>query len=332
MRGLWRTAAAGALSLALLSVGSTAGQAADKVVVIVKATTSEFWQTVLMGARQASAAIGVDMEELGPPAETDLDKQVAIFEQAISQKPSAIVIAPLNIDALVAPIEQATAAGIPVIVIDSGVNTTKYASYLTTDNVEGGRKGARQLASCIEARTGKAAGEVGILTALAGNESQMSRDAGFTEVITAEFPDIKIVDNRIANNDVAKAMSQTTDMRTAFPNLVGIFADNAQVGTGAGAALDEQGLAEEVCLVAFDADAEELNLLKKGVINGLILQDPFMMGYGGVLSAVVAAKGGRLAPRVDTGVHVITLENMADPYFAGLLDPNTRTVTPYIGP
>jgi ribose transport system substrate-binding protein len=303
----------------------------NKVVVIVKATTSEFWQTAFMGARAASKELGVPIEELGPTAETQVAEEVALVENSITKKPSAIVVAPTNFEALAEPIEKATTAGIPVIIIDSGAKTDKYASFVTTNNIEGGKKAAIALADCIKQRTGKASGKVAYLTAIAGNESQISRDKGFVDEIKKSYPDIQIVDNRIGNNDIAKGLSNTLDILSRFPDLVGIFADNAQMGVGAGAALDERNLGSKVALVAYDADEAEIKLLKKDVIYAVIIQDPYMMGYAGVWYGLAASKGVRVPKLVDTGVGVITKANMEEPNYKGLLQPKERKLTPFLG-
>jgi len=333
MKRFVRFFAGAAASVALC--GPFSGYGADfsntKIVIIVKATTSEFWQTAFLGARAASKELGVQIEELGPPAETALAEEVTLVENSITKKPAAIVVAPTNFEALVAPVEKATAAGIPVIVIDSGVKTDKYASFVTTNNVEGGKKAAIALANIIKERTGKAAGKVAYLTAIAGNESQISRDKGFVEEIKKSYPDLQIVDNRVGNNDIAKGLSNTLDILSRFPDLVGLFADNAQMGVGAGAALDERNLGSKVSLVAYDADEAEIKLLKKDVIYAVIIQDPFMMGYAGVWYGLAASKGVRVPRLVDTGVGVITKANMDEPNYKGLLEPKERKLTAFLG-
>src|SRR6266446_2434860 len=170
MKPIVRLLAGAAMSISLCGPLTSYGADFSNSKVIVKATTSEFWQTAFMGARAASKELGVPIEELGPTAETQVAEEVALVENSITKKPAAIVVAPTNFEALAAPIEKATAAGIPVIVIDSGVKTDKYASYLTTNNIEGGKKAAIALAECIKQRTGKAAGKVAYLTAIDGNE------------------------------------------------------------------------------------------------------------------------------------------------------------------
>jgi ribose transport system substrate-binding protein len=310
-------------------IGMPAVHAQDSIAVIVKATTSEYWQWVFKGAEAAGKQLGVKIDELGTPKD-DAAGQISVLESAAGAKPSAIVISPTIFEALGDPIAAVTNGGIPVIVIDSGAKTDKYASFLTTNNEAGGKAAADALATCIKERTGKAAGKVGYLTAMAGHESLDSRDKGFVEGMKA-YPDIKVVGNRVANNEEAEGMSLTADMLTKNADLAGIFADNAQMGTGAGASIAEQKLGSKFCLVAFDSDSGEVEHLKDGSIYGLIIQDPYMMGYGGVWYGYAAAHGARLPKNVDTGVGTVTKANMDDPKLAGLLDVTKRVLGPFTG-
>jgi ribose transport system substrate-binding protein len=314
---------------ALALIGSSNAYAQDTIVVIVKATTSEYWQWVFKGAEAAGKQLGVKVDELGTPKD-DAAGQISVLESAVAAKPSAIVIAPTIFEALGDPVAAVTKAGIPVIVIDSGAKTDKYASFLTTNNEAGGKAAADAVAACIKERTGKAAGKVGYLTAMAGHESLDSRDKGFVDGMKA-YPDIKVVGNRVANNEEAEGMSLTADMLTKNSDLVGLFADNAQMGTGAGASVAEQKIGSKFCLVAFDSDSGEVEHLKDGSIYGLVIQDPFMMGFGGVWYGYAAAHGARLPKNVDTGVGTVTKANMGEPMFAGLLDVKKRTLSPYTG-
>ena len=309
--------------------GLGAAQAEDTVAVIVKATTSEYWQWVFKGAEDAGKMLGVKIDKLGTPKD-DAAGQIAVLESATAAKPAAIVISPTIFEALGDPIGAVTDAGIPVIMIDSGAKTSKYASFLTTNNEAGGKAAADALAACIKARTGKAAGKVGYLTAMAGHELLDSRDKGFVEGMKA-YPDITVVGNRVANNEEAQGMSLTADMVTKDPDLAGLFADNAQMGTGAGGSVAEQKIGDKFCLVAFDSDAGELEHLKDGSIYALVIQDPYMMGFAGVWYGYAAAHGVRLPKDVDTGVGVVTMANMDDPKFAGLLDVTKRKLGAFTG-
>jgi len=319
-----------AASLAAFSmIGMNNAKAEDTIAVIVKATTSEYWQWVFKGAEDAGKQLGIKVDKLGTPKD-DAAGQIAVLESAAGSKPAAIVISPTIFEALGDPIAAVTDSGVPVIVIDSGAKTDKYASFLTTNNEAGGKAAADAMAACIKERTGKAAGKVGYITAMAGHESLDSRDKGFVEGVKA-YPDLKLVGNRVANNEEAEGMSLTADMITKDPDLVGIFADNAQMGTGAGASISEQKLGSKLCLVAFDSDAGEVEHLKDGSIYALIIQDPYMMGFGGVWYGYAAAHGARLPKDVDTGVGTVTKANMDDPKLAGLLDVTKRKLSPFVG-
>jgi ribose transport system substrate-binding protein len=319
-----------AASLAVSALmGQNAAHAEDTVAVIVKATTSEYWQWVFKGAEDAGKKLGVKIEKLGTPKD-DAAGQIGVLETAVASKPAAVVISPTIFEALGDPIAAVTDAGIPVIVIDSGAKTDKYASFLTTNNEAGGRAAAEALAACLMERTGKVAGKVGYLTAMAGHESLDSRDRGFLEGMKA-YPDVTVVGNRVANNEEAQGMSLTADMLTKDPDLVGLFADNAQMGTGAGASISEQKLGDKFCLVAFDSDAGELEHLKNGSIYALVIQDPYMMGFAGVWYGYAAAHGVRLPKDVDTGVGTVTKATMDDPNLVGLLDVTKRQLSPFVG-
>jgi ribose transport system substrate-binding protein len=324
----WKYTLAASLVVAA-GIAASAAQAEDRVAVIVKATTSEYWQWVFKGAEDAGKQLGVKIDKLGTPKD-DAAGQIAVLESAAGSKPAAVVISPTIFEALGDPIAKVTDAGIPVIVIDSGAKTDKYASFLTTNNEAGGKAAANALATCVKERTGKAAGKVGYLTAMAGHESLDSRDKGFLDGMKA-YPEIKMVGNRVANNEEAEGMNLTADMLTKDPDLVGLFADNAQMGTGAGASISEQKRGSKFCLVAFDSDAGELEHLNDGSIYALIIQDPYMMGFAGVWYGYAAAHGVRLPKSVDTGVGTVTKANMNDPKLAGLLDVSKRKVGAFLG-
>ncbi len=331
MRTAGLTAAALGVGLLLIGVPAHAAEfGSARIVVIVKATTSQFWATVFDGADAAAKALGVQVSKLGATAETDVAGEVSIMENAISSKPTAIVVAATNAAALAHPIEQATAAGIPVIVIDSNANTNRYVTFLATNNETGGEKAADELAACVKTRTGKAAGDVAYLTALAGAQSLNDRDKGFVERLK-QYPDLRIVEHRTGNNDPARALSDAEDVLTRHPDLVGMFADNEVEGDGAGVAITEKSLGTKLCAIAFDTSDQEVGFVRKGALDGLIVQNPFMMGYAGVWYGLAASRGVVFPHYVDSGVNVVTKANIDSPAMAGLLDPKKYQLTPFVG-
>ena len=150
-------------------VHSAPASAADVTIpIIVKDTTSFYWQIVLAGARKAGKDLGVNVPELGAQAETDVNGQISILENAVASNPAAIVIAPTESKALGKPIDEA-AAKVKVIGIDSGADSKAFTSFLTTDNVQGGRVAADGLAAAIgEANGGKIEGNVALITGTSG--------------------------------------------------------------------------------------------------------------------------------------------------------------------
>jgi len=321
---LGRRAALKLSSLALVAglLGSTAVTAQDVTIpIIVKDTTSFYWQIVLAGARAAGEELGINVPELGAQAETDINGQISILENAVSSNPAAIVIAPTERSALGAPITEA-AASVPIIGIDSSADSEAFTSFLTTDNVQGGRIAADGLAAAIEAATGAIEGEVALITSVPNAGSLEERRQGFMEQLAAEYPGLTLVADRYADGQAATGLNITTDLLTANPNLVGIFASNLIMAQGAGQALAENSAADRVALIGFDSDERLVSFLSDGTIDGLVVQDPYRMGYDGVMTAFAAANGETVEAFVDTGANLITSANMNDERSQQLLNPS----------
>jgi len=281
-----------------------------RIVFIVKATDSDFWQVVLSGARSAEKELGVTVVYQAPTSEADIDKQIAILENAIATKPDAIVIAPSTIDSLVTGIEEATEQGIKVIVIDSRANTDKYVSFIATDNYNGGKAAADMLAQMIKKRYGKCEGKVAIENVFAGISTATERERGFRDRLKETYPDLKVVGTRYNNNDVARAIADAEDFLTAHPDLVGFFCINNHCGDGVARAIEMRHLEDDVAAVAFDADPQEIEALKSGALDALLVQDPFGMGYLGISYAVRSIHGELLPKYIPTKLGIITRDNL----------------------
>jgi len=291
---------------------------AQTIPVIVKDTTSQYWQIVLAGARQAGKELHIKVPELGAQSEADIAGQVTALENASSESPAAIVIAPTQFSALGAPI-TAAAADTKIIGIDSNADTKSFTSFLSTNNVTGGGVAADALAAAIKAKTGKDEGDIALITALPGVGSLDQRAAGFKAEL-AKYPGLKLITNRIADGQPTTGLNIMTDLITAHPNLVGVFASNLPMIQGASQALAESGN-KKISLVGFDSDKTLVSSLQQGVISALIVQDPYKMGYEGVEIAFKASKGEAVPVQIDTGVTAITATNMNDPKSQALLNP-----------
>lgn len=290
-------------AMMMLAAGNAIA-AGEKMYFIVKATESDFWQIVIDGGRTAAEELGVEFISQAAPTEADVARQVAIIETAIGDKPAAIVLAPTVEDALVPGIEKATEAGIPVILIDSQASTDKYVSFLASDNVAIGKLAADKMAEALTARTGKAAGKVAGVTFMSGVGSLERRKQGFMEQIK-NYPEIEVVDFQDAQGKQGQTLAVVQNLLTAYPDLAGIYANNQYTGDETIRALDMAGK-KDLATVVVDAGPLEVEGLKTGLTDFMIVQQPWKMGYMGIEFALKAVKGETLEKFIDTGVVAIS--------------------------
>ncbi len=284
-----------------------------EIAVIPKGLTHQFWVSVKNGAEAAAAELDAQIVWQGPPRETEIEQQISIVQDMITRGVDAIVLAACDANALTGVVEQADRAGIPVVMVDSDVNSDIPKSLVATDNIEGGAIAVRVLAQLLDGE-----GDVGLLPFVPGAATSELREQGFREELPT-FPGLRLAAANYSQSDAAIGMNVTSDMLTAYPDIVGIFAANEPGAIGAAQALRTAGKVGEVKLVAFDASAEQLTALQDGVVQALLVQDPFKMGYEAVRVAVDALHGEEVPKRIDTGVTVITLENLDDPDVQALL-------------
>jgi len=328
-KGRWRSILAASFASAIL-VGCGAGPASEqgragdatlRIAVIPKGTTHEFWKAVHAGAARAARELdGVEIVYRGPEREDNREQQVALVQNFISSGVNAIVLAPLDVQALLQPVRMAGRAGIPVVVIDSGLAGevgTDYVSYIATDNLEGGRMAGQQMASLLGG-----AGRVLLLRHQEGSESTMNRERGFTEAL-AQHPGIELVDpKRYSGATSATAQAAAESLLVTHGDVDGVFCANESSTFGMLLALRGRGLAGSIRFIGFDASVPLVEALRVGELHGLVLQNPMSMGYLGVTTAVAHLRGEPIERLVDTGVTLVTRDNMDDPVIAELLSPD----------
>src|SRR6201982_1262983 len=270
-----------AISIAGVVQTVSAADAYKTFPIIVKDTTSNYWQIVLAGARKAGKDLNVNVPELGAQSESDINGQISILENAVSGNPAAIVIAPTQFAALGKPVDEA-AKKVKIIGIDSAADSKAFTSFLTTDNVQGGRVAADGLAAAIAAKYGKPEGQVALITSIPGVGSLEQRKQGFQEQLGAKSHGLKLVDEKYGDGQATSGLNIMTDLITANPDLRGVFASNLIMAQGAGQAIAENKAADKIKLVGFDNDDKLVGFLKDGTIAALVVQDPYRMGYDGV--------------------------------------------------
>ncbi len=316
------TALAGAAVLATMTPAPSFAQEVT-IPIIVKDTTSFYWQIVLAGARQAGKDLGVKVPELGAQSEADINGQITILENAVAGAPAAVVISPTEFKALGKPIDEA-AKSVPIIGIDSSADSKAFTSFLTTDNVQGGRIAAEGLAAAIKAATGKDEGDIAIITSLPGVGSLDQRREVFLDEVKTKYPGLKVVADKYADGQATTGLNIMTDLITANPDLVGVFASNLIMAQGVGQAIAENKLGDKIKVIGFDSDEKTVGFLKEGVLAGLVVQDHYRMGYDGVKTALAVSKGEKVETFVDTGANLVTKDNMADPKIDALLNPKVN--------
>lgn len=314
------------LCLALTLLVSIAARGADKplvIAVIPKGTTNEFWKAVNAGAfkaRDELRARGTPVEIIwkGPLKEDDREQQIQVVENFVSRRVSGIVLAPLDSRALVQPVTAAGQAKIPVVIMDSGLNSDRYASFVATDNLKGGVMAGEHLARLLGGK-----GNVILLRYQVGSASTEEREAGFLDALK-KHPEIKIISsNQHAGPTRETAYQASQNLLNRYGREVnGVFCP-AELPSGAMAmALRDIGRAGgRVKMVGFDAGSKSIEDLKNGDIQGLVVQDPLGIGYESVLTMVKHLQGGKVERRIGTRVALITKENMEQQEMKELLYP-----------
>lgn len=306
--------------------GGAAASTGQRVDVIIRATDSAYWQTLLAGAESASSDFGVDVATFGPTSETDIAGQVQLVENSVSRGVDAIVIAPSSSEALNTSIDAARAAGIKVITADTKV-TTEIEGHIGTNNKLAGTQAGQRMCQLLT-DAGKTEGKVLVESPVAGIEANQDRDAGFRAGLAEQCPQIDSSLQSYNSNDIGTAASQVNDAISANPDLVGVFADNNSSGVGAATAIKDNDAADRIPVVAFDSDPAENAALAAGTIDALVVQNPYFLGYQGVVEAVMATQGGIPPAVLDPGVTTADRDNMNNPEVKSLLEPPTAEVGP----
>lgn len=249
-----------------------------RIALVVKGTDTEFWQAVYAGAQAAAAEDGFTVTLYGPRVEKDYTEQIGIMEQVVSSQPDAIMLAASDYQMMAQPVQDAIDAGIPVIMVDSDVQNDQTAAFVGTDNTELGNILAEEL---LEEIPGE--GTVGIVSFVQESYPAVQREEGFRSVME-EDGRLRLLDTVYCQSDVAQARQLTEKLVEENPDLVAIAALNAQSAEGAAQALGAmEGI--EVPLFSIDCTPELAMYMEDGVVASSLLQNPYQMGYYGVVTA-----------------------------------------------
>jgi ribose transport system substrate-binding protein len=305
-----------AVALAACQARESTSTRALRLAVVPKGSTHEHWLRVKIGAERAAAeltAAGTPVEVIwkAPLREDDREQQVQVVEGFISQGVSGLVLAPLDSRALERPVEEAARVGIPTVIFDSALaNPEKAVSYVSTDNRRGGELAGRRMGEVLNGK-----GRVLMLRYQEGSAATEEREAGFLAVLAKEYPGIEVVSSDQyagATRDTAKRTSENLLNRFAT-SLDGIFTPNESSTAGMLLALQDIGKAGRIAFVGFDYSSAFVEPLKRGELRGFVVQHPVNMGYLSVKTMVDHLRGRAVPKTVDTGVFMVTPDNLDSP-------------------
>lgn len=311
-----------ALALTMVAGMALAEESKGTIYVIGKENQYDHWLTLRAGAEAAGEDYGYEVIYEAPPlGEADIEKQVSMVETYISASPAAICLAPNDSDAYATVCGQVQDAGIPMILFDTTIVTDDYDYFIAFDN----HAAAGSLAEVIAQKMG-GEGKVAIISAVAGSAVITSRENGYIDYLTENYPNIEFVDEILyCQNDSAKAMSQVYDLVAAHPDLKAIFTVNTQSGEGVAAAIEEMGKSGEILMAGFDPSATIETYVREGVYTALNVTRSFDMGYKTVEVAVAAIEGNEIegldGKFLDSGSIVVTQDNVDSEEAQSLLHP-----------
>jgi ribose transport system substrate-binding protein len=304
-----------------LAFGAPAtAQTKPVISIIVKDTTAIYWQTVLAGARRAGQDLGVEVLELGAKSETDASGQISILEKAVASKPAAIVIAPTQFAALGRPIDEA-AKKVKIIGIDSSAETTAWVSFVATDDMQVGRIAADVLAAGIKKTYADDEGNVAIITATPVAASADPSAKGFRLRMAEKYRALNVLPDKLAEAKEATGLSIMKALTASDRDLRGVFVSNPIVADGASEVIYNKSSGDRINYVVFGSDDKLVKSLQDGTIEGLVVRDPFRIGYEGIKTALAAARGERVPATVDIAADLITKANINSARAQELLHP-----------
>ena len=293
------------------------------IAVVPKGTTHEFWKSIHAGAIQAQqelSAQGIPVQIIwkGPLREDNRELQVQVVEGFITQGVQGIVLAPLDNRALVRPVEEAKRAGVPTVIIDSGLETDQIVSFVATDNRKGGELAADHMAQLVNEK-----GKVLLLRYAEGSASTHEREEGFLAQMRAKHPGVEVISSDQyagATRETAKRAAE--NLLNRYGNeLQGVFTVNETATIGMLIALQDMNKAGKLKFIGFDVSPILLDAMRAGQLHGIAVQNPMRMGYLGVKAMVDHLRGQPVERRVDTGVTLVTPANLDSARVKDLVNP-----------
>jgi len=263
---------------------------------------NDFFVTLAAAAEDAAADAGVTLtvSDAGGDAAT----QASQVEDFITQAVDVILLNPVDSDAIVASVEAANEAGIPVITVDRGATGGEVVSHIASDNVAGGQLAGEFLFEQM-------GGEGGVLEleGIPGTSAARDRGQGFQQALDAAAG-IERLAKQTANFARDEGLTVAQNLLQAHPDAAGLFAHNDDMALGAVEAAAAAG--SDLIIVGFDAAPDALQAIKDGTMAGTIAQQPDLMGALAVATAIRVANGESVDAYTPVEIALVTADNVDD--------------------
>lgn len=282
--------------------GGDDGGGGQRIGLSVSTLNNPYFISLRDGAQRAAEEAGVELEV--SDAQNDAAAQQDDVQNFVTQQFDAILVNPVDPEAITPAIQAANQADIPVLALDRGAAGGELVTTIASDNVEGGRIAGRELVELV------GSGPVAQLEGLPGTTATRDRGAGFEEVVEDQ-DQVELVASQSANFDRAEALNVTQNILQANRGIKGIFAQNDEMALGAVRALGDRA-GGEVKVVGFDAIEDALQAIQDGQMNATIAQQPGRIGALGVENAMKAINGESVKEKISVEVKLVTKENVSE--------------------
>jgi ribose transport system substrate-binding protein len=264
----------------------------------------EFWQVVGQGVYTAAKEFGVEVKTIGTQTEEDIEGQIKLLEEALEIKPSAVILAANDYNRVVPIAQRIVNEKINLVTVDSGLNGEVSSSFIGTNNYEAGVKAGQALIDRIDAQS-----TIAIINFNRVSATGMERERGVLDRLSQDSG-FEILGPFYCEGSDEIAYQIANELLLTNPELDGIIGLNEVSTVGAARAVNDHKPNHHVQLIGFDSSMEEIAFLEEGVIQALVVQKAFNMGYLAVKTVLEISEGKTVSDTIDTGSEVITIENM----------------------
>ena len=296
-------------------------EAGSRIAVVLKSTRYEFWTTVMDGIEDAVKALNEKMGYTGedqimvsfdgPTDDSDVEKQIDLIDTVLSENPTILCIAAIDRQSCEAQLEMAAENDIPVVMLDSGVESGPISALCATDNYAAGTEAAKKMAEAIGDE-----GQIAVMTHTESAHTSQDREKGFTDEISKNHPNIEIVNISHENDDFT--MEKMADaVFTLYPEVEGYFCTNEDASGAVLDALDAAG--KEITVIGFDSGEQQQNAVKNGTELGFFAQNPYGMGYAAVIAGVRADQNLEVDTFINTSYQWIDSSNLENEEYSNYL-------------